>query len=147
MPTREPLRDTCARDVAGEATAALRYRRNSRRLVCRERSIVRGDGGRLPTPSPLRLEARSRLGEKAASELGAPAVSSIPARLRGSEPASARKGREDERAALWWNRCVAGPSRYRGVAGAKGILGHERQHGLERAHRAAAGLSPCRHRA
>jgi hypothetical protein len=71
-------------------------------------SIVTGDGGRFTTPSPLRLEARSRLGEKAASELGAPAVSSIPVRLRGSEPASATKGREDERAALWWNRWVAG---------------------------------------
>jgi hypothetical protein len=35
---------------------------NFRRLVCRERSIVRGDGGRFTTPPPSRLEARSRLG-------------------------------------------------------------------------------------
>src|SRR5215207_5175902 len=79
------------------------------RLVCRERSIVRGDGGRFTTPPPSRLEARSRLGDKAANELGAPAVSSIPARLPGPEPASARKGREDDRAVLRWNRRVAGP--------------------------------------
>src|SRR5215204_2687853 len=32
--------------------------RTSRRLVCRERSIVRGDGGRFTTPPPSRLEAR-----------------------------------------------------------------------------------------
>src|SRR5215211_5111742 len=70
----------------------------SRRLVCRERSIVRGDGGRFTTPPPSRLEARSRLGDKAANELGAPVASSIPALLPGLEPASARKGREDDRA-------------------------------------------------
>ena len=84
--------------------------RTSRRLVCRERSIVRGDGGRFTTPPPSRLEARSRLGDKAANELGAPVVSSIPAQLPGLEPASARKGREDDRAVLRWNRCVAGPA-------------------------------------
>jgi hypothetical protein len=78
--------------------------RNSRRLVCRERSIVRGDGGRFTTPPPSRLEARSRLGDKAANELGAPVVSCIPAQLPGPEPASARKGREDDRAVLRWNR-------------------------------------------
>jgi hypothetical protein len=72
-------------------------------LVCRERSIVRGDGGRFTTAPPSRLEARSRLGDKAANELGAPAVSSIPAQLPGPEPASARKGREDDRAVLRWN--------------------------------------------
>ena len=83
---------------------------NSRRLVCRERSIVRDDGGRFTTPPPSRLEARSRLGDKAANELGAPVVSSIPAQLPGLEPASARKGREDDRAVLRWNRCVAGPA-------------------------------------
>src|SRR5215203_6884484 len=36
---------------------------NSRRLVCRERSIVRCDGGRFTTPIPSRLEARSRLSQ------------------------------------------------------------------------------------
>ena len=35
---------------------------NSRRLVCRESSIVKGDGGRFMTAPPSRLEARSRLG-------------------------------------------------------------------------------------
>src|SRR4051794_29309496 len=68
-------------------------------------------GGRFKTPPPSRLEARSRLGVKAANELGAPAVSSIPAQLPGPEPASARKGREDDRAVLRWNRRVAGPAR------------------------------------
>src|ERR1700751_2966225 len=32
------------------------------RLVCRESSILRGDGGRFTTLPPSRLEARSRLG-------------------------------------------------------------------------------------
>src|SRR3954462_566015 len=81
-----------------------------RHLVCRERSIVRGDGGRLMTPPPSRLEAGGRLGEQAASELGAPVASSIPGQLPGREPASARKGPEDDRALLWRNRRVAGPS-------------------------------------
>ena len=97
----------------GSAVAALwpaatnrpptRTAKTSRRLVCRERSIVRDDGGRFTTPPPSRLEARSRLGDKAANELGAPVVSSIPAQLPGLEPASARKGREDDRAVLRWN--------------------------------------------
>src|SRR3954462_12352683 len=110
MPTREPVTAICARTVPGEAKAPLSDSRSSRRLVCRERSIVRGDGGRFTTPPPSRLEARSRLGDKAANELGAPVVSSIPAQLPGLEPASARKGREDDRAVLRWNRCVAGPA-------------------------------------
>ena len=33
-----------------------------RRLVCRESSILRDDGGRFMSPPPSRLEARSRLG-------------------------------------------------------------------------------------
>ena len=45
--------------AAGAASPA-RAARTSRRLVCRERSIVRGDGGRFTTPPPSRLEARSR---------------------------------------------------------------------------------------
>src|SRR4029078_7373770 len=75
-------------------------RMTSGRLVCPERSIVGDDGGRFTTRPPSRLEARSRLGDKAANELGAPVVSSIPAQLPGPEPASARKGREDDRAVL-----------------------------------------------
>src|SRR5688500_13212872 len=129
----------------GHAAAPARTAMNSRRLVCRERSIVRGDGGRFTTPPPSRLEARSRLGEKAANALGAPAVSSIPARLPGHEPASARKGREDDRAFLWWDRRVAGPSRRRRAAAGQGLLGHEREGGLERAHRAPAWLASGRH--
>src|SRR3954462_12215494 len=95
-------------------------------LVCRERSIVRGDGGRFTTPPPSRLEARSRLGDKAANELGAPVVSSIPARLPGPEPASARKGREDDRAVLRWNRRLAGPARRVAAAGSHKVLGRQR---------------------
>src|SRR5829696_5973871 len=102
---------SCAKRISG-APAALMVRSatTSRRLVCWERSIVRGDGNRFTTATPSRLEARSRLGDKAANELGAPAVSSIPAQLPGPEPASARKGREDDRAVLRWNRRVAGPA-------------------------------------
>jgi hypothetical protein len=37
------------------------------------------------------------------NELGAPVVSSIPEQLPGHEPASARKGHEDDRALLLWN--------------------------------------------
>src|SRR5215203_5250017 len=96
--------------IEAHPKAPQRPTMNCRRLVCRERSIVRGDGGRFTTPPPSRLEARSRLGDKAANELGAPVVSSIPAQLPGPEPASARKGREDDRAVLRWNRRVAGPA-------------------------------------
>jgi len=35
---------------------------NSRRLVCRESSILRGDGGSVMTVSPSRPEARRRFG-------------------------------------------------------------------------------------
>src|SRR5215204_5547699 len=111
MPIRNTLPGSCAREASGHAeVTATKAATNSRRLVCRERSIVRCDGGRFTTPPPSRLEARSRLGDKAANELGAPVVSSIPAQLPGPEPASARKGREDDRAVLRWNRCVAGPA-------------------------------------
>src|SRR5262249_55889845 len=67
------------------------------RLVCRERSIVRGDEGRIMTRPSSRPEARSRLGCQTANELGAPVASSIPAQLPGHEPASARMGRLDAR--------------------------------------------------
>src|SRR4051794_3211302 len=103
---RRPALSVLATD--GQPMPATEISKTSRRLVCRERSIVRGDEGRFTTPPPSRLEARSRLGDKAANELGAPAVSSIPAQLPGPEPASARKGREDDRAVLRWNRRVAG---------------------------------------
>src|SRR5437868_1481274 len=97
----------CAHRIVARSTRP----NTSRRLVCPERSIVGDDGGRFTTRPPSRLEARSRLGDKAANELGAPVVSSIPAQLPGPEPASARKGREDDRAVLRWNRCLAGPAR------------------------------------
>src|SRR5260370_15227930 len=67
----------------------------ARLLVCRERSIVRGDEGRIMTRPSSRPEARSLLGYQTANELGAPVASSIPAQLPGHEPASARMGYED----------------------------------------------------
>src|SRR5215203_2054429 len=76
----------CARAVGESALMPPMAARTSRRLVCRERSIVRGDGGRFTTPPPSRLEARSRLGDKAANELGAPAVSSFPHSCQGPSP-------------------------------------------------------------
>src|SRR5215203_5329404 len=112
-------------ELSGHAATPPISAMTSRRLVCRERSIVRGDEGRFTTPPPSRLEARSCLGDKAANELGAPAVSSIPAQLPGPEPASARKGREDDRAVLRWNRCVAGPARRVAAAAGHGLLGRQ----------------------
>src|SRR6516164_3577529 len=88
------------------ANPAARIIARSSRLVCRERSIVRDDGGWVMAPPPSRLEARSRLGCQTASELGAPAVSSIPEQLPGREPASARKGHEDERTLCSRCRCL-----------------------------------------
>src|ERR1700741_809030 len=73
----------------------------SRRLVCRKRSIVRGDEGRIMIRPSSRPEARSRLGCQTANELGAPVDSSIPVQLPGHEPASARMGYEDGKAFLW----------------------------------------------
>jgi hypothetical protein len=91
--------DCAARDDRRCAGPAM----NSRRLVCRERSMVRGDGGSVMTVSPPRPEARSRLGFQTASELGAPVASSIPEQLHGHEPASARKGYEDGNALVLRN--------------------------------------------
>ena len=62
---------------------SLRAKNGIGRLVCRESSIVRGDGARFTTPLPSRLEARSRLGFHTANELGAPVVSSVPEQLPG----------------------------------------------------------------
>src|ERR1700757_424297 len=78
-------------------------------LVCRERSIVRGDEGRIMTRPPSRPEARRRLGCQTANELGAPVASSIPAQLPGHEPASARMGYEDGQALFLRYRRVEGP--------------------------------------
>ena len=53
----------CARAASGHAAAAPPSSvMNSRRLVCRESSIVKSDGGQFMTPPPSRLEARRRLG-------------------------------------------------------------------------------------
>src|SRR5215813_12424482 len=83
---------------------------NSRRLVCRERSIVRCDRGRVVmVQPPSRPEARRRLGYQTASELGAPVASSIPEQLPGHEPASARMGYEDGHALFLRCRRVEGP--------------------------------------
>src|SRR5438105_9472340 len=65
---------------------------NSRRFVCRESSILSGDGGSVMTVSPSRPEARRRFGSETANELGAPVASSIPEQLPGREPASTRLG-------------------------------------------------------
>src|SRR5215467_14793381 len=88
-------RGSCARTVATHAVVPPRNVMKSRRLVCRERSKLKGDGGRFTRSPPSRLEARRRLGSQTANELGAPVVSSKPEQLPGHEPASARKGYED----------------------------------------------------
>src|SRR4029077_15204861 len=88
--------DSCACTASDHAAAMPPNRlMNSRLLVCRERSIVRGDEGRIMTRPSSRPEARSLLGYQTANELGAPVASSIPAQLLGHEPASARMGYED----------------------------------------------------
>src|SRR5215475_11318742 len=100
----------CARAVSGHAAVAPPIKAmNERRLVCRERSIVRGDEGRIMTRPSSRPEARSRLGCQTANELGAPVASSIPAQLPGHEPASARMGYEDGHALFLRYRRVEGP--------------------------------------
>src|SRR5262249_51216203 len=99
----------CAAAASGHAAAPPMSEMNWRRLVCRERSIVRGDEGRIMTPPSSRPEARSRLGCQTANELGAPVASSIPAQLPGHEPASARMGYEDGHALFLRYRRVEGP--------------------------------------
>ena len=86
---------SCAPAADIHPAAPQRSVTKSRRLVCRERSKLRGDGGRFMRSPPSRLEARSRLGLQTAKELGAPVVSSKPEQLPGHEPASASKGYED----------------------------------------------------
>src|SRR5262249_50206101 len=100
----------CARAASGHAAAAPPSSvMNSRRLVCRERSIVRGDRGWVVIAQPpSRPEARRRLGYQTANELGAPVASSIPEQLPGHEPASARMGYEDGHALFLRYRRVEG---------------------------------------
>src|SRR6516165_1655013 len=106
------------------AAAPPRKPRNSRRLVCRERSIVRGDRGRVVIAQPpSRPEARRRLGYQTASELGAPVASSIPVQLPGHEPASARMGYEDGHALFLRYRRVEGPLGRGGAASGVVLFG------------------------
>src|SRR6516165_3949787 len=112
----------CARAASGQAAAApTRAKMNSRRFVCRESSILRGDGGSVMTVSPSRPEARRRFGSQTANELGAPVASSIPEQLPGREPVSARKGYED--ALVLRNRRVEGSSGRDGVARGATLFG------------------------
>src|SRR5256884_3164241 len=103
---------------------------NSRRFVCRESSILSGDGGSVMTVSPSRPEARRRFGSESASELGAPVASSIPEQLPGHEPASARKGYEDGNALFRRYRCVEGSAGRRSLARGGMLFGAERCHRL-----------------
>src|SRR5215831_14932343 len=114
----------CARAASGHTAAAPPSSvMNSRRFVCRESSILRGDGGSVMTVSPSRPEARRRFGSQTASELGAPVASSIPEQLPGREPASARKGYED--ALVLRNRRVEGSFGRHGVARGAMLFGAE----------------------
>src|SRR5262249_10587534 len=109
-PTRRIRCDCCARAASDHATAAPPSSvMKARRLVCRERSIVRGDEGRIMTRPSSRPEARRRLGCQTANELGAPVAYSIPEQLPGHEPASARMGYEDGHALFLRYRRVEGP--------------------------------------
>src|SRR5215472_1582595 len=102
--------DCCARAASGHAAAAPPSSvMNSRLLVCRERSIVRGDEDRIMIRPSSRPEARSLLGCQTASELGAPVASSTPEQLPGHEPASARMGYEDGHTLFLRCRRVEGP--------------------------------------
>src|SRR6516164_381085 len=107
---------TISNAANGQAAAPPMSVMNCRRLVCRERSIVRGDEGRIMTRPSSRPEARRRLGCQTANELGAPVASSIPAQLPGHEPASARMGYEDGHALFLRYRRVEGPLGYGGAA-------------------------------
>src|SRR6516164_9042091 len=122
-----PMRRTCcgcARTASGHAAAPPRSVMNSRRLVCLERSIVRGDRGRVVIAQPpSRPEARRRLGYQTASELGAPVASSIPVQLPGHEPASARMGYEDGHALFLRYRRVEGPLGCGGAASGVVLFG------------------------
>jgi DNA invertase Pin-like site-specific DNA recombinase len=112
--------DPANRLVAGELEA-----RWNTALVCRESSILRGDGGSVMTLSPSRPEARRRFGSQTVNELGAPVASSIPEQLPGHEPASARKGYEDGNALFRWYRRVEGSFGHHGVARRAMLLGEQ----------------------
>src|SRR5215831_14972878 len=100
----------CARAASGHTAATPpSSEMNSRLLVCRERSIVRGDEDRIMIRPSSRPEARSLLGCQTVNELGAPVASSIPEQLPGHEPASARMGYEDGHALFLRYRRVEGP--------------------------------------
>src|SRR5436309_10424265 len=117
MPIRGIFPGCCAPAASGHATVAPpSSAMNSRRFVCRESSILSGDGGSVMTVSPSRPEARRRFGSQTANELGAPVASSIPEQLPGREPASTRKGYEDGNALFRWYRRVEGSFGYHGVA-------------------------------
>src|SRR5258707_756505 len=125
MPTFRIRSICCARAATGQAAAPPSSVRNSRRLVCRESSILRGDGGSVMTVSPSRPEARRRFGSQTVNELGAPVASSIPEQLPGHEPASARKGYEDGNALFRWYRRVEGSFGHHGVARRAMLLGEQ----------------------
>src|SRR5215831_19158030 len=109
MPMRGIFPGCCAGAARGHMAAALPNKTiNSRRLVCRERSIVRGDEDRIMIRLSSRPEARSLLGCQTVNELGAPVASSIPEQLPGHEPASARMGYEDGHALFLRYRRVEG---------------------------------------
>src|SRR5262249_35404245 len=111
MPTK-PSRSIfgcCARAASGHAAAAPPISvMKSRRLVCRERSIVRGDEDRIMIRPSSRPEDRSLLGCQTVNELGAPVASSTLEQLPGHEPASARMGYEDGHALFLRYRRVEG---------------------------------------
>src|SRR5262249_828648 len=120
---RNPILATCvgccALALSGHAAAPPSSVMNSRLLVCRERSIVMGDEGRIMTRPSSRPEARSLLGCQTVNELGAPVASSIPEQLPGHEPASARMGYEDGHALFLQYRRVEGPLGCGGAASSR----------------------------
>ena len=59
------------RSFIGGSDARIIMGSDEAALVCRERSIVRGDEGRIMTRPSSRPEARRRLGCQTANELGA----------------------------------------------------------------------------
>src|SRR5246127_3556657 len=116
----------CARAASGHPAAAPTMSvMNSGRFVCRESSILRGDGGSVMTVSPSRPEARRRFGFQTANELGAPVASSIPEQLPGREPASTRKGYEDGNALFRWYRRVEGSFGHHGGARRAMLFGEQ----------------------
>src|SRR5215831_6688150 len=87
-----------AHGASSQAPTPLRSMMNARRFVCRESTILRGDGGSVMTVSPSRPEARRRFGSETASELGAPVASSISDSCLGASPH--QQGRDTKMAML-----------------------------------------------